>query len=516
MNALPERPFFQPDDPVFGLLLMAEQNLVDYRAALSENAFASGSTIAIDLLTEYIRSAQCQKVHFPPGTIRDYHRLLTALTDLGVEFPSVRMARRVFDQLRPSLHHYDFEAQGQRWWIRLRHPPAFDTPFDAPRWAFQDRRASDPVWLDRASLPPALALLALLNGEHSRADVEGHVRRHPAARPVLAHLVESGSVVDAPPVELDMRSIPPLLFLNHSTLLVRSETSAVLFDPCVGGYAARTDPRRNPFQLLNRVDAVFITHHHWDHWPWMTLARLRRDMPIYIPRVVRPSFSNVPMRAYLEFLGFSRVTEVDPGQTVPVGDIEVHTFPFVGESFGLQSIFDAFTYLVVAGGKSIYGSLDAGHSEAGTMDPIIAEVGRRRRPDLFVFGSSAQTHPSAVRASGPRYLSNELADRLDLFRYHPDTVDVERWVDLLEPRALVPYAQFIFDGQPRPDLDVGLDARAARGVFDRYWQDFPVDAGPGASEDDRMTALWYRQLRSLERVIAQPILMLHPMQGIWF
>jgi ribonuclease BN (tRNA processing enzyme) len=423
----------------------------------------------------------------------------------------------VFDELKPSL--YEFDAQGQRWWIRLNYAPDFDRPFDAPRWAFQYRgcKENEIVWLDRAELPAALGLLALLNGDHTRAEVEAYARRHAPAGAVLAHLIESNALVENPATDFDMASIPPLLFLNHSTVVVRGDRSAVLFDPCVGPFASRNlDARRDAFKLINRVDAVFITHHHWDHWPWMTIARLRRDMPIYVPRVRRPSFSNVPMKGYLELLGFTRVVEIDPGQTIQVGDITVETFPFVGEPLGLQSLFDAYTYLVEFAGKTLYGSLDAGHSEAGTMDPIIAEVARRRHPDLFIVGASAQTHPNAVRASGPRYLSNELIDRPDLFRYHADTADVERWVRLLEPRAVVPYAQFIFDGQPRPDVEGGLGSESAKGAFDRYWQDVGFELGKDATEDDHMRATWYRQLRSLQSVISQPILMLHPMQGIWF
>ena len=82
--------------------------------------------------------------------------------------------------------------------------------------------------------------------------------------------------------------------------------------------------------------------------------------------------------------------------------------------------------------------------------------------------------------------------------------DVERWVDVLRPRFLVPYAEFIFDGARRPDLAFDTLARTA--------PDTLADVQGSRSKAEHLR--WCRQLGELSQRTGVPLLALHPMQGV--
>jgi hypothetical protein len=176
--------------------------------------------------------------------------------------------------------------------------------------------------------------------------------------------------------------------------------------------------------------------------------------------------------------------------------------PFFGEPFGLDSRFAAFTYRIRTNGKTIYGSLDACHDEAGEMNPVMRRLGEEGTVDVFLFGSSAQKHDPIYRAANMRHYSNELVRRPDLVRYHPNVDDVARWCGMLRPKAIVPYANFVFYGTTLDDARLSAGANATS-----YWQSLGDDAPPYARP-------WQSELDRLMRMAAPPLVMLHPMQGL--
>jgi len=112
---------------------------------------------------------------------------------------------------------------------------------------------------------------------------------------------------------------PDVTLLSHSSLLVRSERSAVLLDPVVWqamGIAQRTfDILRTP------LGAICCSHSHWDHCHFQTLLWLDKDVPILIPEVREPSVLNPPMADALRRLGFTDVREVEAWVPVRIDDI---------------------------------------------------------------------------------------------------------------------------------------------------------------------------------------------------
>ena len=162
-------------------------------------------------------------------------------------------------------------------------------------------------------------------------------------------------------------------------------------------------------------------------------------------------------------------------------------------------------HLVRANGKTIYGSLDACHDEAGDMNATLERLGKEHAIDVFLFGSSAQRHTNLYRAANMRHYSNELRARPDLVRYHPDVDDVVRWCGSLHPKAIIPYANFIyFGGHGKPD-DV---AAGAGSNMDRYWPTLEGVALPPSFHT------WKAEMIRLAESVSPPMMMLHPMQGL--
>ena len=213
------------------------------------------------------------------------------------------------------------------------------------------------------------------------------------------------------------------------------------------------------------------------------------------------------MAGYLRAFGFDNVREVDPWDVIELGDLRVDIVPFFGEPAGLDSRFDAFTYLVEFGGRRLYGSLDACHDEAGTMEPIIDAVAARGPLDIFLFGASNLHHRPMYPAARVRHFSNELRHRPDLVRYHPNCDDVARWAARLRPRYAIPYAEFVFDGSAAPDVDL---TAPSGDTFAAYWDAHRVRLGDATDP----LAAWRSDLAGLRQRTAAQLVMLQPMQGV--
>jgi hypothetical protein len=293
--------------------------------------------------------------------------------------------------------------------------------------------------------------------------------------------------------------------MSHSSVLVRGEKASILVDPAIltnTELLADAWVGRRPFRIAASVDAVLVSHCHWDHLSFQTMLRVPRKTTIFVPRTTKSTLANPPMKTYLEAFGFEDIREVVDWETVTIGDVEVTFVPFFGEPFGLSSRFDAFTYLLRTKGTSIYGSLDACHDEAGNMDPVMRRLAANANVDVFLFGSSAQRHEPLYRAGFMRHYSNELIERPDLVRYHPDIDDILRWCEILRPGTVIPYANFVYYGAPVDDARLGAGSNV-----DAYWSAL-------GARTPAYAAPWRAELERLARGAEAPLVMLHPLQGL--
>jgi hypothetical protein len=191
----------------------------------------------------------------------------------------------------------------------------------------------------RFTFPPALMPAvtrwwSFLSHGLSSSDFE--LRRRDAPGPVrqlLLTLEERGLLLRsaAPP---PAQSLQPgeIMHLGHATLLANLGGEHVLIDPWLPP-ASATDQLRPPsFAELPPLAAIFITHHHWDHINLETLLKLRKDVPIYVPKQPADRVLVPRTEQLLSHLGFERVRVLAHDERVTFGQGgAVVAAPFFGE-----------------------------------------------------------------------------------------------------------------------------------------------------------------------------------------
>ena len=127
------------------------------------------------------------------------------------------------------------------------------------------------------------------------------------------------------------RRIPPSSrlrteFFGHSTVLIELDGIRLLTDPVT---RSRIGPLRRvePVPVrdrLHEIDAVLISHVHWDHLDIPSLRHLGKDVPIFVP---------AGAGSWLRGIGFSDVRELAAGEMADVGGVAVRAVPAVHSGF---------------------------------------------------------------------------------------------------------------------------------------------------------------------------------------
>ena len=140
-------------------------------------------------------------------------------------------------------------------------------------------------------------------------------------------------VVDAEPGPKPKPSVGAgelrVTFIGHATMLVQMDGKNILTDPI---YADRASPvgfagpqRVRPpgvrFEDLPKIDAVVVSHSHYDH---MDVVTLRRLYDAHRPKF----FVGLGNGALLKGVGIAEgVTELDWWQSIDIGDVRIFSVP---------------------------------------------------------------------------------------------------------------------------------------------------------------------------------------------
>lgn len=115
-------------------------------------------------------------------------------------------------------------------------------------------------------------------------------------------------------------------FIGHSSVVIELDGVRLLTDPVTRG---RVGPLRRvePVPARDRlrdIDAVLISHLHWDHLDFPSLHDLGRDMPLFVP---------AGSGAWLRGAGFGAVREMAVGAVVELGGVAIRAVPAVHSGF---------------------------------------------------------------------------------------------------------------------------------------------------------------------------------------
>lgn len=182
-----------------------------------------------------------------------------------------------------------------------------------------------------------------------------------------------------------------ITWLGHSTMLIEIDGQRLLTDPVwsahIGPVSGVGPERYYPVPIgitsLPRIDAVVISHDHYDHLDMASIEALLRAQPQL--RFVVP----LGVGAHLERWGVrpGRIVELDWWERTSIGGLTLVATP--ARHFSGRSLFDANTTLWASWAflgprHRVYFSGDGGYS------PSVAEIGRRLGPfDVTLMESGA-------------------------------------------------------------------------------------------------------------------------------
>jgi L-ascorbate metabolism protein UlaG (beta-lactamase superfamily) len=226
-----------------------------------------------------------------------------------------------------------------------------------------------------------------------------------------------------------------LVFVGHSTVLLDLGGTRILTDPLLERRVAHIR-RRTPVPDVTRLlplSAILISHSHADHLHRASLRRVAGEHPVIAPH---------GCGRMLKRWGVQNVVEVETGERIAVGDVEVEAVPALhdGRRQPLGRRMDAVGYLV-DGPVRVYFAGDT-----DVFDDMAALAGRVDIALLPVWGW------------GPR-----------LPEGHLDPESAARAVELIRPRIAVPihWGTLQSVGAPRSAVSIAPARAFAAAVADR-------------------------------------------------
>ncbi|MCI0448028.1 MBL fold metallo-hydrolase [bacterium] len=174
-----------------------------------------------------------------------------------------------------------------------------------------------------------------------------------------------------------------ITFVNHSTFLLQMDGLNILADPIWSNRASPFSwigPKRKrmagiAFEDLPKIDAVIVSHNHYDHLDLPTLQKLAAA---HSPKIVVP----LGVKKFLESKGISNVVELDWWDDTNLNNmISVQAVP--AQHFSGRGIFDRNTtlwcgYVIKTSLGNIYFAGDTGYNSE-----MFQEITKRCGPIRF-------------------------------------------------------------------------------------------------------------------------------------
>ncbi|MEU4878221.1 MBL fold metallo-hydrolase [Streptomyces sp. NPDC021608] len=166
-------------------------------------------------------------------------------------------------------------------------------------------------------------------------------------------------VAPAPVPRADARTVA-VTWVGHASWVVGIGGLTVLTDPVwsrrILGTPARITPVGVRWEELPRVDAVVISHNHYDHLDAPTLRRLPRDTPVFVP---------AGLGRWFRRRRFTRVTELDWWEAAELSGVRFDFVP--AHHWSKRSLVDTCRtlwggwVLTAPGGQRVYFAGDTGY-----------------------------------------------------------------------------------------------------------------------------------------------------------
>ncbi len=147
-------------------------------------------------------------------------------------------------------------------------------------------------------------------------------------------------------------------FLGHATILIEIDGVRVLTDPILRervGPLTRTSGPPAP-ELYADIDAVLISHSHWDHLDYGSLKLMGFDVPL---------IARTGMATEFESHGFRDVTELEPGDAKTIDGVRIEAVHAEHKGFGPPvGGTDLCLGFIIRGSQSVYFAGDTAFFDA--------------------------------------------------------------------------------------------------------------------------------------------------------
>ena len=228
---------------------------------------------------------------------------------------------------------------------------------------------------------------------------------------------------------------PVAWWLGHATVLVRMGGAHLITDPHFSRRASPLSfigPRRRvpapaPAPALPRIDAVLISHNHYDH---LDLASVRELLRLN-PRL--HCYAPLGLGAWLRARGIAAVHELDWWQHREQDALEIHCVP--AQHWSARGLFDRNRtlwcgWVVRAAGATFYFAGDTGYiaaagarSERGSARPIWPRLPIGAYEPRWFMRSQHVDPPEAVRLHEELQVKRSLAIHWGTFELADDSLD---------------------------------------------------------------------------------------------
>ena len=280
---------------------------------------------------------------------------------------------------------------------------------------------------------------------------------------LVNNLLEKGILEqqESKPIDFAPVGTPGVFRLQHASILYRTKTTGILVDPHLHSdyelSVNNLDINIRRSELEGKVDAILISHSHYDHWHLPTLMMFAPETPILVPKVPRASIICDDMQQRLQSLGFKNVIAVDwYSEPLVIGDIEVNVLPFYGEQPLLHEYSKhqdlrnwGNTYLLRTEHYTSWFLIDSGNDATGKMAEVSAYV-QQKFGTVDILLSNLRTFslwtPSYI--TGGSYwlsLSSEQMRNFPSMKNHYITLGVEGVAEIaqiINARYFLPYAHW--------------------------------------------------------------------------
>jgi hypothetical protein len=181
--------------------------------------------------------------------------------------------------------------------------------------------------------------------------------------------------------------------LGHASLLVRGGSSFIAVDPWFLTWDAKYQTQPLSAFQLPPLEAILITHHHWDHINPQSILKYPEGVPIIVPKQDRNCAIYPRFLEFLKLFGHEKTVELDHWEKYPLRDGGfVLAVPFIGEGTA-EDKFRRNCYLVERRGQRILAHADSSQDSNGKSDlteGVIQKLVRDYGPIDVVYATRRQ------------------------------------------------------------------------------------------------------------------------------